>query len=335
MTDQLADNTSTLAIAHVVDAYRCYPGELVTLFTRVDFFGSLPGFTLRIAIPEGLTLGATRASSNHDGSLPHLVFLEGARYLIWRCDRAVHSGERYEYQLEVTVEPTQHDLVLSSRAVVMANSEKTDDGNQADSVTAPRWRSQAETVTLAVAAKSRYLKHLPALYTDQDEFMGRFLMLFDSFWEPIRDRIDHIDHYFDPKMTPPDLLPWLATWVDLVLDEQWPEEKRRQLLSAMVPLYRRRGTRGGLQDYLKIYTGRDVKITEHRAHNFQIGVGTRLGHSVALGKNNLPHTFTVEVSVAPASSAEEGKRRQRKIEAIIESEKPAHTAYTLILEETE
>ena len=194
---------------------------------------------------------------------------------------------------------------------------------------------QAETATLAVAAKSRYLKYLPALYTDQDEFMGRFLMLFDSFWEPTKDRIDHIEYYFDPKLTPPDLLPWLATWVDLVLDEQWPEAKRRQLLSAMVPLYRRRGTRGGLQDYLQIYTGRDVKITEHRAHNFQLGAGTRLGHSVALGKRNVPHTFTVEVSVPPAPSLEASKRRQRKIEAIIESEKPAHTTYTLILEETE
>ncbi len=332
MTDQPADNTPAFAVAHVVDAYRCYPGELVTFFTRVDFFKPLPGFTLRIAVPEGLAPGASRASANHDGSLPHLVFLEGARYLIWRCDRAVRGGERYEYQLEATVEPAQGDLSLSSRAVVIATPEKTEDDPAADHATPI---VQAETVTLAVAAKSRYLKYLPAIYTEQDEFMGRFLMLFDSFWEPVKDRIDHIDYYFDPKLTPPDLLPWLATWVDLVLDEQWPEEKQRQLLSAMVPLYRRRGTRGGLQDYLKIYTGRDVKITEHRAHNFQLGAGTRLGHSAALGKHNAPHTFTVEVNVPPAASLEDCKRRRRKIEAIVESEKPAHTAYQLILLETE
>jgi phage tail-like protein len=87
--------------------------------------------------------------------------------------------------------------------------------------------AQAETVTIAVAPKSRLLQYLPALYTEQDEMMGRFLMLFESFWEPIADRIDHIDAYLDSKLAPPDLLPWLATWVDLVLDGQWPEDKRR------------------------------------------------------------------------------------------------------------
>ena len=59
------------------------------MFTRVDVREPLAGFTLRIAIPDGLILGATQASANHDGSLPQLVFVEDARYLIWKLN---HDG---------------------------------------------------------------------------------------------------------------------------------------------------------------------------------------------------------------------------------------------------
>jgi hypothetical protein len=46
-----------VAIAHAADFYRRYPGEIVTLFTRVEAHRALPGFTLRIAVPEGLIPG--------------------------------------------------------------------------------------------------------------------------------------------------------------------------------------------------------------------------------------------------------------------------------------
>ena len=310
-----------------MDFYRRYPGETVTFFTRVEVCQPCTGFTLRMALPEGLTPGATQASANHDGSRPQLVFVENARYLIWKLNKEIQPGERYEYQLEATIAATAHDRSLSSRAVVAAT---TRSGSDVPQVLTP----SSETVTIAVSAKGRYLKYLPALYTDQDDLMGRFLMLFESFWEPIEDRIDHIHYYFDPGLTPNDLLPWLATWVDLMLDEQWPDKKRRRLLSAMVPLYRQRGTRHGLQKYLAIYTGQQARITEHRAHNFVLGKITRLGPSAALGKHNVSYTFDVTLKLPPAENESQRQERRRKIEAIIESEKPAQTAYTLIIEET-
>jgi phage tail-like protein len=311
-------------IAHVADFSRCYPGEKVTFFTRVDVQQAIAGFTLRIAVPDGLAPGETRAIPNPDGSLPQLVFLDGARYLSWTVRRELSRGERCEFQLEATIAPTARPLALSSRAVVLV-ADRSEGG-------APQ--VQAETTTVEVAPTGRLLKYLPALYAEQDEFMGRFVMLFESFWLPIEDRINHVYYYLDPKLAPPDLLPWLATWVDLVLDEKWPEEKRRKLLSAMVLLYRQRGTRRGLQQYLEIYTGQQAHIVEHRAHNFQLGKITRLGPSAALGKRNVSHTFSVTLTLPPAANEEERKERQRKIEAIIESEKPAHTAYTLALTET-
>jgi len=165
-------------------------------------------------------------------------------------------------------------------------------------------------------------------------------MLFESFLAPIEGQIDNLPFYFDPDFTPARLLPWLATWVDLTLDDHWPEAKRRQLLKRAVSLYRKRGTRRGLQEYLEIYTGAQVQISEHGARNLLLGPEARLGPGVALGTLNMPHTFTVTVNMPPAEgvagTAAERERyendRRRMIETIIEAEKPAHTSYTLRLE---
>jgi len=67
--------------------------------------------------------------------------------------------------------------------------------------------------------------------------------------------------------------------------------------------------------------------------------GAKLGSGIALGTNNVPHSFTVILRLPPISSSG-GKRerarqeleRRRRIEAIIEAEKPAHTSYNLHLE---
>ena len=211
-------------IAHAADYYRRYPGETVTLFTRVSVQQPLSEFTVRISVPEGLVPGESQASANHDGSLPHLVFVDEQRYFTWTVKREVQPGERFEYQLEATIAPHLRPAELSSRAVLVL-ADRSGNG------TPPNFPT--ETVTLAVSPQGRLLTYLPAIYTEQDELMGRFLMLFESFWEPLEDRIDHIDYYFDSKLAPPDLLPWLASWIDLVLDEQWPEEKRRRAYSRL------------------------------------------------------------------------------------------------------
>jgi phage tail-like protein len=218
------------------------------------------------------------------------------------------------------------DLVLESQAIV------TPGGPEAP-------EQVVESVSISVPASGRYLQYLPRVYQEQDELMGRFLMLFESFWAPIDAQTDNLAYYFDPEFTPAELLPWLATWVDLALDERWPEEKRRHLLSKAVSLYRKRGTRRGLQEYLEIYTGARVQISEHGANNFRLGREARLGLSVALGTLNMPHTFTVTLFLpadaaasAPAGQARADDERRRMIEAIIEAEKPAHTSYTLRLE---
>lgn len=310
------------AVSHVADHYWRYPGEPLTFFTRVDILSAVPGFTLQIGLPAEATPGEYSARPALD-AVPELVIAEDARALVWRVDRAANAGERFEFTLETTVSPAQTDLTLESVALAIAGEGRA-----------------RESVEVAVKAKGRYLKYLPALYYD-DELMGRFLMLFESLWNPVEARIENIHYYFDPKMTPSDFLRWLATWSDLAFDDRWTDEQQRKLLASAARLYRIRGTRPGLVEHLEIYTGQRAIITEHRANNFRLGKDSRLGPSIALGRNNRPHSFTVFLRL-PAVTLAEGEdesvrrrkvhERRRTIESIIEIEKPAHTTYTLIIE---
>lgn len=125
--------------------------------------------------------------------------------------------------------------------------------------------------------KSRYLDYLPAIY-HEDPYVGRFLLPFEDVLEGFRDLLDDIDRYFVPAFTDREFLPWLATWVALVLDEEWNDADRRSLISEAVQLYRWRGTVYGLQRYLEIYTGLVPEIREWRwPGGMQIGVASRIG----------------------------------------------------------
>lgn len=324
-------NPMPVTIDHVADGYRCYPGETVTFYSRVSVRETVPGLTLSVSVPAGLVVGDYQAPPVLGGTLPRLVFEDGARDLTWGVTEELKAGTQWEYQVSAQVAATERDTTLQSRARVVPGGDAT--------------LSAEESVTVDVFAKSRYLRYLPALY-GSDELMGRFLMLFESFWTPVERQIDDMALYFDPKMTPRDFLPWLASWFSLVLDERLSEERQRRLIQSAVWLYRKRGTKQGLKEYLEIYTGGRAEIVEYRAHNFILGPQARLGPSIALGTGNMPHTFSVELYLPPdpapardgppKGDRHEQERRElehrRLIEALIEAEKPAQTYFTLHIE---
>jgi hypothetical protein len=121
------------------------------------------------------------------------------------------------------------------------------------------------------------------------------------------------------------------------LSDRWSEAQQRKLIQSAVSLYRKRGTRQGLQEYLEIF-GEKVQIIEHRAHNLRLGRASRLGPDVALGTDNIPNTFTVLMRMEPTTpradreSARRASERRQMVKTIIEAEKPAHTAYILRIE---
>jgi phage tail-like protein len=114
---------------------------------------------------------------------------------------------------------------------------------------------------------SKYLEYLPAVFAEND-FLGRYLLIFESIWEALEQRQDHIEMYFDPRTCPEPLLAWIAGWFDLKTGSHWPEGRKRDLVEQVSDLYAYRGTAYGLTKILEIWTGATAQITEDTSQPF-------------------------------------------------------------------
>ncbi|MGD8627237.1 MAG: phage tail protein, partial [Anaerolineae bacterium] len=225
--------SSPAALAHVADHQHRYPGESVRLFTRIDLHQASADLQVHVGLPEGLALVEQKPLAAPGGVAPHLAVGNDNRSLVWMLRGPIPAGSRFEFETQARVQPVAANTRLTSLATVVA---------------ADGYPLVEEALTLRVWAQGRYLRHLPELYA-RDEFMARFLMLFESFWAPLETQIDAMDYYLAPGTTPERLLPWLASWVGLALDARLPRDRQRALVRAAIWLHRRRGTRQALQQY--------------------------------------------------------------------------------------
>jgi phage tail-like protein len=142
----------------------------------------------------------------------------------------------------------------------------------------------------------------------------------------IEQLLDIIHDYFDPAYCPKEFLDWLASWVALAVKQDWPEAAQRELIRRIVPLYSKRGTKEGLEEFLKIYAGPGVSIYEFLSP-FQIGVCSTIGEDTIPG-GGAPFFFMLKV-ILPEPDIELKAKKEATVRAIIDLEKPAHTYYEL------
>lgn len=132
----------------------------------------------------------------------------------------------------------------------------------------------------------------------------------------------------DRHQAPAEFLAWLAGWVALSLRGDITEAQQRVLIANVVPLYRQRGTKAGLEQLLALY---DVgAVVEEDLDAMQIGVHSKIGVDTRLG-GGAPHFFRVRASL-PLTDPGTLAAMRRRLTAIIDAEKPAHTFYTLVIE---
>jgi phage tail-like protein len=211
--------------------------------------------------------------------------------------------------------------------------------------------------------RSSYLRYLPAVYQEHfgsKEFLERFLSIFETVFYDLETEISQVFKYFDADTAPQEFLTWLASWLNLALEEEWPEEKKREFIQQASLLYKLKGTPDGIRKFIEIYTEKTPIILEHSRIGkpmilsgkgiFRLGInsilmqtpvrGFRLGDDSILGRValrdreeqspedpflQLAHRFTVILDL----SADELSRIETGLRRIIEEEKPAHTAYNL------
>lgn len=211
-----------------------------------------------------------------------------------------------------------------------------------------------------------YLDRLPAIYSQDQEgsqFLERFLSIFQTTLDGFNREIDAFGRLLDPRGTPKEFIPWLASWLALALDWPWPEHERegrqRALLEQAPDLYRIRGTPDGLRKTITAYTG----LPEDAVHLVEAfcarnwmhltrdgGRGGFLAGTCLFGRMQLDgpgalgdvpldvsgdpaldpfttyaHRFTVVVPAAYAS----GPPFEGALSALVDRERPAHTQATI------
>lgn len=170
---------------------------------------------------------------------------------------------------------------------------------------APAW-----TPAAVLAGRSTYMDYLPGVFSRND-FLARYLLIFETINEPVQRTVDNLPDYFDPSLAPADFLPWLGSWLGLVLDERWPDAQRRELIQAAPDLYRWRGTRRGLSEYIRVYTGITPEIVEPTLSEVSTA-------------RDLAFRFTVRLTLPSGAQVD-----RALLEQIIDAEKPAFAAGTL------
>ena len=203
---------------------------------------------------------------------------------------------------------------------------------------APRGDSQEHISPFQVLVRpsSLYLDFLPDIYRNVD-FVGRFLKIFETTFEPAVDILEHQSAYLDPLTAPQAILPFLAHWVGWSFQGPLSLAQQRALIRYAMEIYRWRGTRRGLRFYLHLASG--LSLDDHIADESQKSIGIHenfsrghvLGHTVmgqsTILSGNIPYHFNVRLRPAVDYPLDE-----ILLCSIIEQEKPAFCSYTLSIE---
>jgi phage tail-like protein len=165
---------------------------------------------------------------------------------------------------------------------------------------------------------------LPGLYQEDEadprtghvrpNFAQRFTAGLDDVLAPIIACVDNLDAYLDPSLTPADFVEWLAAWMGLELDENWPLERRRELVGKAASLYQHRGTVRGLADEVEIFVGVEPEVIDSGGVRWSTSPNTPL-------PGDPEPRVTVRLRVDDPSSVDVGR-----LEALVAAAKPAHVS---------
>jgi phage tail-like protein len=160
------------------------------------------------------------------------------------------------------------------------------------------------------------IDNLPGLYQEDD--MARALtQAFDEVLAPAIGTVDNFSAYLDPALTPEDFLDWLAGWVGLLPDENWPIERRRAIVALAAQLYRNRGTVNGLAMHVKLFAAGEVEIVDNGAAAWSTTPDAAVPGNA---------DFSLVVRVKPPKKGSVDKDR---LDALVAAAKPAHVPHSI------
>lgn len=206
-----------------------------------------------------------------------------------------------------------------------------------------------KTLTIFFPRRS-YLDDLPATYKEDpssSRFLERFLSIFESVFYEIDFTVEHLGRFFDAVGTPSDFLSWLGSWLALSLDDNWTEDKKRRLIQNAISLYKKRGTREGLEAMIALFTGRKPPFIVENFHLNRIPQDKEWKKCQDMEALFFPSDKATVGNLAETSLSETlfgkdlfcfcvfltdsifSENTLNTIKRIIDDQKPAHTCYGL------
>ena len=323
MSPMAAGGKDRYSFEMALDRYVCYSMEAVTLTIRVRL--ETPSRTiLCLHLPQKVEVESISMDNFDDNMLTVYSRNFDGKLLAVQLSKYLDPGQSTQLHIRARLNTITMNHYLSFCAWMASDVPD----NTSQFFTEPK---ESRSIELAVKANAEYMRFLPEIYS-YDDFINRFLMMFESFWKPINQQISQGENYYDPYLTPDNFLNWLASWVGMEIDETFPKERIRELIKNAVPFYHSRGTAESLRYFLEMYSGGKVEISERKAHNMIIGGPMGLGDGLALGTENKPNTVSVSM-IVPFSELERTgftkDKYSKKIKQFIWNIVPAHTVFLL------
>lgn len=156
--------------------------------------------------------------------------------------------------------------------------------------------------------KEVWNRYLPEPYQGANqEFLERFLSIFQSLYEDFEARIRKDTSWLDLVAVDKGMLNWLAGWIHAENGYLWTEEKLRQYLLEGAALFGQRGTARGLIRMVELFTGETPYLVERE-------------------REDAPHWFTLFLKEQVIADA----RSYRAVERMIREGKPADLEVELV-----
>ncbi len=106
------------------------------------------------------------------------------------------------------------------------------------------------------------LNQLPVGMLESDFFV-RFVSIFQEVGGRLLEDADVIDHLAEVSVTPPAMLPYLASWIGVQsVDASLSEDLQRILVASSAKALAWRGTRRGITSYLKMLSGSEARVED-------------------------------------------------------------------------
>lgn len=177
--------------------------------------------------------------------------------------------------------------------------------------------------------KRTWMEYLPDIYSqgiEENPFLERYLSIFQTLYDDLGEKIDSCPEFLDAASADTRQLRQLADWLDIGCLEVWNEKQLRYLVANAHRLYRLRGTKEGICEFVKLYTGETPLVAEqHQIENFS-GNEALYGLLRNLYGDN-PGVFTILLRAACLPTEKEIS----DIQKIVEHIRPAWMDFKLVI----